>query len=599
MPFRLPLILAFFLGLLVAPCLEAQDGFRLQYHLTGKDTTIADGFLGLESRFRSEADCREYLNALPQSLRRKGYLSVSVDSLQIDSLRGEVWIFIGEAYRWHSLTVGAGDQKLLDAAGWDLRSDSGRLADFERVERSSEKFLTYMENHGYPFARVWLDSLRIEGRGVSAKLAIDKGPLYKIDSIRVTGNARIKNNFLQRYLDISAGSPYRKERLDAVSRRILELPYLKETRPWDMTMLGTGSTLNLYLEQKKASQVNVLVGFLPDNTQVNGKLLLTGEANMNLRNALGGGESIDVNWQQIQVQSPRLNLGYQQPYIFHSPLGVDFNFDLFKKDSSFLNLNLQVGVQYLVSARQSGRIFFQQLTTNLLTVDTNLVKATLQLPPYLDVSTTNLGVDYRFNNTDYRFNPRRGNELGLIVTAGLRKIRENSAITQLTKDQNGNEYNFASLYDTLDEKIYVIRLKANAAHYFPMGRQSTIKAGAQAGWIQSRDIFKNEIFQIGGYKLLRGFDEESIFATRYVVGTVEYRYLIGTNSFLFAFTDAGWAANTSYTEQDKHAYFGFGGGITFETRAGILNLAYAVGKRDDLPLNFRQSKIHFGFVTLF
>jgi outer membrane protein assembly factor BamA len=341
------------------------------------------------------------------------------------------------------------------------------------------------------------------------------------------------------------------------------------------------------------------VGFLPDNTQVNGKLLLTGEANMNLRNAFGGGESIDVNWQQIQVQSPRLNLGFQQPYIFKSPLGVDFNFDLFKKDSSFLNLNLQIGIQYLVSASQSGRIFFQQLTTNLLTVDTNQVKASKELPPYLDVSTSNLGLDYRFNNTDYRFNPRQGSDLGLVVTAGLRKIRENSAITELSKDQNGNDFDYGSLYDSLDEKIYVIRLKANAAHYFRMARQSTIKAGVQTGWILSRDIFKNEIFQIGGYKLLRGFDEESIFATRYAVATVEYRYLIGTNSFLYTFSDVGWAANTSYTEQDEHAYLGFGGGITFETRAGILNLAYAVGKRDDLPLNFRQSKIHFGFVTLF
>jgi hypothetical protein len=70
-----------------------------------------------------------------------------------------------------------------------------------------------------------------------------------------------------------------------------------------MTMLGTGSVLNLYLQQK-ASQVNVLVGFLPSNDQLeSNKLLVTGEANINLRNALGNGETIGVNWQQIQVKS--------------------------------------------------------------------------------------------------------------------------------------------------------------------------------------------------------------------------------------------------------------------------------------------------------
>lgn len=254
MHFRLPLLLVLFLSLAAANGLKAQEGFRLHYHLTGKDTTISAGIPALETNFRSAADCREYLNGLPQALRRKGYLTVSVDSIHLDSLRGDVWVFIGEAYHWRTLTVGVGDRKILEAAGWELKADSGSLADFGRVERNSEKFIAYMENHGYPFARIWLDSMQIEGQGVSARIAIDKGPLYKIDSIRVTSGAKIKNSFLQRYLDIPAGGPYRKDRLDAVSRRILELPYVREARPWDMTMVGTGSTLNLYLEPKRQAR---------------------------------------------------------------------------------------------------------------------------------------------------------------------------------------------------------------------------------------------------------------------------------------------------------------------------------------------------------
>ena len=599
MRLRLPLVLVITACVWAQSALFAQDRYSLRYHLLDKDTVGRMDMVGLNTVFMNSADCSEYLAALPGNLRRKGYLAASVDSMRLDSLAGEAWVFVGELYRWKGVTVRPEDHKILELAGWDLRVVDGRPADFTQVDRASEKFVAYMENHGYPFARIWLDSMQIDGQSVQATLAIDKGPLYKIDSIRVTGNARIRNRFLQRYLDIPAGSPYRKDKLDAVSNRLLELPYAREQSPWNMTMLGTGSTLNLYLEQKKASQVNVLVGFLPDNTQINGKLLLTGEANINLRNAFGGGESIDVNWQQIQVQSPRLNLGYQQPYIFNSAFGVDMNFDLFKKDSSFINLNFSAGIQYLVSARQSGRIFFQQFTTNLLTVDTNQVKASRRLPPYLDVSASNLGLDYRLNQTDYRFNPRRGQELAVLFSAGVRRIRQNSAITELTTDPSGNEFNYASLYDTLQEKTYLLRAKASGAQYFRLSKQGTLKAGLQAGWLQARDLFRNEMFQIGGYKLLRGFDEESIFATRYAVLTAEYRFLIGTNSFLFAFTDAGWAANTGFSEQVSHGYVGFGGGITFETKAGILNLAYAVGKRDDLPLDFRQSKIHFGFVSLF
>jgi hemolysin activation/secretion protein len=99
--------------------------------------------------------------------------------------------------------------------------------------------------------------------------------------------------------------------------------------------------------------------------------------------------------------------------------------------------------------------------------------------------------------------------------------------------------------------------------------------------------------------LLRGFDEESIFTNRYAVVTAEYRYLISLNSFLFVFTDGGWAQDKTFASSQSHTYFGTGLGMAFETKAGIFNISYAVGKRDDSNLNFRQAKIHFGFVSIF
>jgi hemolysin activation/secretion protein len=109
------------------------------------------------------------------------------------------------------------------------------------------------------------------------------------------------------------------------------------------------------------------------------------------------------------------------------------------------------------------------------------------------------------------------------------------------------------------------------------------------------------MFQIGGYKILRGFDEESIYASSYAVLTAEYRFFIGLNSYFFGFGDGGWVNNKSYgiTAAQSHTYIGSGIGMAFETKAGIFNISYAVGKRDDMPLNFRQAKIHFGLISLF
>ena len=186
-----------------------------------------------------------------------------------------------------------------------------------------------------------------------------------------------------------------------------------------------GSILNLYLKPKRSSQVNVLVGFLPNNDQLSTKkLLITGEANINLRNALGQGEAIGLNWQQLQVKSPRLNLIYQHPYLFNSPIGLDFAFDMFRKDSTFLNVNLQLGAQYMLSTTQSGKLFIQKFQTILNAVNVAAILQNHELPQDADVNSVNVGIDYTFNNTDYRLNPKKGNELHIITSVGTKKDKK-------------------------------------------------------------------------------------------------------------------------------------------------------------------------------
>ena len=362
-------------------------------------------------------------------------------------------------------------------------------------------------------------------------------------------------------------------------------------------MLGSGSILNLYLAPKRSSQANFLIGFLPSASQT-GKLQLTADVNLDLKNALNTGETILLNWQQLQPKSPRLNLGYQQPYIFNSSFGIDFLFDLYKKDSTFLQLNAQLGLQYILSANQSGKVFMQWQNSFLLGdgVDTNQVKATKKLPPNIDVTAVNFGLDYDWNKTDYRLNPRTGNEIKVTTSVGIKNIKRNNEILSI-KDPS---FNYATLYDSLKERAYQFRIKLMAAHYFPVGKQATVKAAVNVGVFNSPGTFRNELFQIGGYRLLRGFDEESIYATQYAVLTTEYRYRLALNSFLFGFVDAGWVRSKYQAVNVKNTFIGTGLGLAFETKFGLLNISYAVGKRDDVQFSLREaSKIHFGYVNYF
>lgn len=583
-------------------CLKAFGQKNYPLHIKGVDKDSAFiTKLGVPSSFTTRNDCVSFINKLPGFLQTKGYVTASIDTIAYDSAYARLVLFTGERYEWAQLDTKGVDASISEAVGLRASEFGNKPMDFAAVKLWQERILTYMENNGYPFAKVYLDSLQIDGEKVSAQLKLDKGYQYKIDSIRINGTAKISNDFLQRYLDIRNGSIFNREKLLQVSKRMRELPFVEEESPSKLIWLGSGSILEMNLKQKRSSQVNVLIGFLPNNDQLSSrKLLVTGEANLNLKNALGNGETIGLNWQQLQVKSPRLNLLYQHPYVFKTAIGLDFAFNMFRKDSTFLNVNFELGGRYALSSNQTGKLFIQRFSTIVSTVNKDYILQNYRLPSEADVGTTNAGFDYELNNTNYRLNPVRGNELRVITTVGIKKIRKNNEVMEL-KDPSNPGFDFERLYDTVKLKTYQLGIRLSAAKYFPLSKQgrSTLKAGLNGGFLQSQNIFRNELYQIGGYKLLRGFDEESQYLSQFLIGTAELRYLVGQNSYFYVFTDGGWGRNNSQNVDVSYTYIGTGLGLAFETKVGIFNIAWAIGKRSDLEFNLRQSKIHFGFVSYF
>lgn len=579
-------------------CCTAQgQAFTIHYKAVDADSNALQQNLSLQSSFPSRMEADAYIYALPVHLQSKGYVTASVDSLYYDSTAAYITLFLGQQYQWAAIKTPASAASLLEAIRWPQAGFSG-VMDFKTLNTWQQKILDYLEENGHPFGKVYLDSIDLAGDRLSALLQINEGPIYKIDSIRVYGDVKLDNAFLQRFLQLPNGSVYNKKKLMGISKKLTELTFLQEEKPFDLSLLGTGSVLNLYLKQKRNSQVNALIGLLPNSNAVEGKkMLLTVDANILLRNALGSGETMGVIWQQLQQKSPRINLLFDQPFIFHSPLGLAFSFDMFRKDSSFVNINMNLGTTYRIGDRKTASIFLVRRQTIVNGINERQVIQTRTLPREADVSSLNLGAGYSFVNTDYRLNPRKGNEITLTASAGNKQLKRNSQVLEL-KDPSDPAFKFGQLYDTVKLRAYQFRVTTSAAQYLPLGGQSTVKLGLNAGIYQSANFFRNELFQIGGYRLMRGFDEESQYVSQYAVGTVEYRYLLARNSAFFVYGDGGWGKHEMEAVKN-HTYLGTGLGLSFETKAGLFNMAWAVGKRNDTELNLRQSKVHLGFVSYF
>jgi hypothetical protein len=421
--------------------------------------------------------------------------------------------------------------------------------------------------------------------------------LYHIDSIRLLGKAKLSSSFLQHYLFIPNGTVYKKDKLERVDKLMNDLSYIKILQPSDLTLLGSGAVLNIYADPQKSSQANVLFGFQP-NPQNTQKVQLTGDINFQFKNLLGNGEDLIFKWQQLQYKSPRINLGFSQSAVFRSNYGFDFLFDFFKKDSSFIQLNVKTGIRLSSSPYQQLKLMLQLQQNTLLpgSIDTAYIRQYKKLPDNIDASSTGMGFGYEWNKTDYNNNPRKGNVIAVSLIGGLKKIKRNSDIESI-KD---TAFRYTVLYDSINLKPYQFRNNFSFTRYIPLFKASTLKLSLTGGWYWSPEIFRNDLFQIGGFKTIRGFDEESIFASSYAILNLEYRRIISRNSYLCVFSDLA-KSKLNYQEVDtENNMISVGAGLQYETNAGIFNLLLAAGRRDGINANLRQAvKIHLGYVNYF
>ncbi len=571
--------------------LAAQKKCGLQYVSVDGNESVLKKWT-VESR--SLADTFELQKSLSQTvknLKNKGYLAASLDSFARVDSNYIAYVFVGDQFQSFVLNNGNVEPSLLTGVKF-----LGEKISWGEVELLQEKILSNAENSGYPFATIFVDSIVFSKENASGKVWIEKNDKITIDTILVNGKSRIKNRFLSSYLHLKPGSVYNEASIIRMKKSIADLGFVEEERPHVISFFNNKASINLFLKNRRTSKFDFIIGFLPNNDKTK-KLLITGQARINIVNPFGTGGDLLIDWQKLQPKTQRLQLALSYPYFLYLPIGLDFKFDLYKRDTSNLDLNYRIGILYNFSGNSQLKAFFDLHSTRLLNIDSNAIKFLRKLPRILDTRNTLYGIEYRFDNLDYKFNPVRGNELNFSFAAGLKQIEKNTAITRL-RDPISNE-SLVYLYDSIPKKYLQYQVGVDYAKYWPIKKRSTIKTAIQAKAFVTKNIYENEMFRIGGNRLLRGFDEESIFTPYYAIVTAEYRYLLSKNAYFYTFFDAAAVEDVRSRGYKIDIPFGFGIGVTLETKIGLFGLTYALGRQLDNKIEIKNSKIHFGYVNYF
>lgn len=528
------------------------------------------------------------IDFLIDSLQNEGHLEASLTNgyyQQNDSLF-VAEIHLGPIYQWLELQL---DQLPIEMQNlvedrfstWNHRPV--RLADWQNLR---ERLLQYAENHGYPFARLRLEKITIEQQRVQASIVLDSGAQILLDSLRIIGNTRVDPYYLQSYLDLKPGQLFNRQNLKDTDRRLRELPFLKVDQSTEIQFRDQLAQPVLYLSDQNASRFDFIIGVLP-NSQQTQRLLLTADLRADLRNVFGKGERLFAHFEQLRPATQELELAIDYPYLFRLPFGTRLDFGLYKRDSAFLDLNWELGLQYILPGGNYLQFFWSQQQSNLLSINRQQIEQQQRLPEQLDIRQQLFGMGFSWQNLDYRFNPRRGWSIDLRAGLGNKRIRPNVTIEEL---------GFGYLYDSLKTNQLQGRVEVKIIRHFPLFQNSTLRLVGDFGSIISETpVYQNEQFRLGGNRLLRGFDEEFFFAQQYALATLEYRLLISQNSFLFTFIDGAWLGNPTQSQYP----IGFGAGISLETRGGVFGLSLAYGKNGPTTIDLTSPKVHFGFISLF
>jgi outer membrane protein assembly factor BamA len=528
--------------------------------------------------FSDSISVRSYLSKLRLELIGDGYLAASFDSLcwKVDTVN--IQLELGKPYRWARLKNGNVREEMLSRVGFREKFYSEVPFKPRELSKLVEKLLDHAENNGYPFAEVYLDSIEVTNDAISASIQMQLHEFTTIDSLIIKGELLTNRRVIENHLGIVKNSPYNQAALNKIPNRLRELPYVQVIKPYEIGMRQGKADVYLYLNNRKASNFDGILGLLPN--PVTNDVVVTGDVQLDLMNALRRGETINLRWQRLQTRTQQLDVRLVYPFILNTPLGTEFKLNLFRQDTLFSQVNLHAGIPYFFKGGDHVKIFVEDMQANVIS------PSAYQQGNLVDSRSTLFGIGIYTNKLDYRFNPRRGYAVEGTAAAGTKRIQENPLLDP-TLLENTN----------LKSELYNVNFLAR--YFQPFGKKSTIMFRLRSGYFLNENMFLNEAYRIGGLKTLRGFDEQGIFATGYAIGTLEYRFVFEENSNFFVFYDQGVYENRIGDEIVTDSPFGFGGGVNFETGAGVFSLTYALGRQFDNQIEIRGGKIHFGFVSFF
>ncbi len=590
------LALPFLLNCFFLPGEIAAQKYVVKYEAPHESNTILEKSLKNNSRYDS-IYIRQTVTKLSKLLPEEGYIYHHPDSVSFAKDTCFISWYIGPKFTF-VFELTDEDKKWVESAGLSNMRTSNIFTDTTSQQFYTKKLIAYLTNHGFPFAKAQLVNTLGDSLKYIIKLDLENGPFVVFNEVLFSDSVKISDSYLYQTLGIKKEMPYNAQLVQDIAQKIKNLSFLTLQSPPKLSFLADRATVFLPLQNRKASKFDFIIGVLPNTVGQKRTFTINGEFLGDFTNRFGRGERLTLTFKRLSLEDQFLKSTVSVPFLLSSPFGVDGDFEIKRNRNISLDVLANFGARYTINTTNQIRAFWTHKSSNLINPDLDQILNQGRLPSNLDVRFRGGGFEYAYNKLDYIFNPRKGWYSRFNGTIGLRSIVQNQEILQLKNEK----VDFSNAYDTIKSSNIQFNMEAELDHYLPISDLGTLRNKiAFASRYNDGKIIQNELYRIGGNRLLRGFNELSFLSDLYFVYTAEFRLILDQNSYLnLPFIDLAMFRNRNIvTESNFVQAYGIGIGMNFSTKAGIFNLSFAAGNYNKTGFDFANTKLHFGYLNLF
>ena len=542
---------------LIQMLLAFNFAYSQEYILEFKSTSES------EKKLKKYKSYKDLILAIEDTLifiKKQGFYDAKVNSLtRKDSLNYQVILNKNQMIKYIQISnkKKLGDRVIKILNDYSIGKE---LIKFEEIQSIAEEITGAFSKTGYPFTNVSFKNHKlIDTLTIEAEMKISYGSKRYIDRVIVQGYEDFPKKFIDKIFMLNKNKPLDIEKALIRSSLIDRTNFGRKKRDPEILFTKDSTTLYLYIEKIKRNSFDSFLSF--DTDENSGKINVQGYAKINLYNTFNSGEKLNFDFQSQKNQDRSLASQIYIPYIFATPINLNYKLNLVKKDSSYTSNESLIDFDMGFGAVSGG--LGLQINKSNRNEETENVENFVSKSINIFAEYSILDKEDKLIPELFKFSARYGR--------GLKK-------------QLGDKINFSNYSIELHKKFnFSSRLKL----------QSSIVIRG----LDSKNLLNNELLRFGGSNSIRGFEDNSIFANKYILFNTNLNYYLNDNIYMYTIFDLA-----NYTNKilsiDNNIYSG-GFGLSTKSDNGIISITYSKGNDWGERFNLKNAKISINFLTFF